>query len=393
MNNRPKPTEPKQPLEDSRLHQILVATNRLQDIPDRQVFASMAFNAAAVFLLWSSRGLEQALPVAGLTLLGSVAGWMIVNELPRANLSFGPDKPSALALSVLIALIALMGSALGVDSFAVAIPISLVLALAFYATHMEPFRLGVSEEALTVKGWDAAAPPVKLLHIGDIHVERVTPREQRLNALIEAIQPDIIVFSGDFVNLSYTNDETAKQAIRDIVGAWRAPLGVYGVPGTPIVEPLPRVLAFVDGLNMQLLANRWVTVETAAGLLHLLGMITTHDMATDRAALAEKLKLTPSAPGLRMLLMHTPDVAPEAGASGQIDLYVCGHTHGGQIRLPLIGAPFSSSHLGSRFIMGRYRVDDLTLYTTRGVGMEGLGAPRARLLCPPEIVLWTLRGE
>jgi predicted MPP superfamily phosphohydrolase len=297
-----------------------------------------------------------------------------------------------LALSVLIALIAVAGGVLGVEAFVVAIPITFIVILTFYATHVEPFRLGVTEQSLTVAGWDAKAPPVKVLHIGDIHIERVTERERRLNALIEAIRPDIIVFSGDFVNLSYTHDETAKAAIRTIIGAWRAPLGVYAVPGTPIVEPLTRVLSFVEGLDMQLLANRWVTIPTAAGALHLLGMITTHDLAADRAALANKLKTTPDTPGLRLLLAHAPDIAPEAAESGQIDLYLCGHTHGGQIRLPIIGAPFSSSHLGNRFIMGRYAVRDMTLYTTRGVGMEGLGAPRARLLCPPEIVLWTLHG-
>jgi predicted MPP superfamily phosphohydrolase len=85
-------------------------------------------------------------------------------------------------------------------------------------------------------------------------------------------------------------------------------------------------------------------------------------------------------------------VAPEAAEIG-FDWYLCGHTHGGQIRLPLIGALFSSSRLGRRFVMGRYTVGKLQLYVTRGVGMEGLGAPRARFLCPPEIVLWEIRGS
>ncbi|MBZ0290161.1 MAG: metallophosphoesterase, partial [Anaerolineae bacterium] len=119
--------------------------------------------------------------------------------------------------------------------------------------------------------------------------------------------------------------------------------------------------------------------------------VVTHDMARDRDLLKRMMMNAPKS-GLHLLLMHPPDIAPEANELG-IDLYLCGHTHGGQIRLPLLGALFSSSHLGSRFIMGRYELGTTTLYTARGVGLEGLGAPRARFLCPPEIVLWEISGS
>jgi predicted MPP superfamily phosphohydrolase len=74
------------------------------------------------------------------------------------------------------------------------------------------------------------------------------------------------------------------------------------------------------------------------------------------------------------------------------DLYLCGHTHGGQIRLPLFGALITSSDFWKRYEMGRYEEGHTTLYVSRGLGMEGMGAPRARFLAPPEIVLWTLKG-
>jgi hypothetical protein len=75
-----------------------------------------------------------------------------------------------------------------------------------------------------------------------------------------------------------------------------------------------------------------------------------------------------------------------------VDLYFCGHTHGGQIRLPLLGALITSSELGKRYEMGRYKEKGTTLYVSRGLGMEGLGAPRARFLSPPEVILWNLSG-
>jgi predicted MPP superfamily phosphohydrolase len=91
------------------------------------------------------------------------------------------------------------------------------------------------------------------------------------------------------------------------------------------------------------------------------------------------------------LLYHTPDLAPEAAEAG-IDLQLSGHTHGGQVRLPFFGALFAGSLYGKRYEVGRLSEGALTLYVTRGIGMEGKGAPRVRFLSPPEITLWELSG-
>jgi hypothetical protein len=92
-----------------------------------------------------------------------------------------------------------------------------------------------------------------------------------------------------------------------------------------------------------------------------------------------------------LLLYHSPDLAPEAAALG-VDLMLSGHTHGGQVRLPWFGALYTSSLYGKRYEAGRYALGRGTLYVSRGIGMEGKGAPRVRFLCPPEIVLWEIEG-
>ncbi|RMD51504.1 MAG: metallophosphoesterase, partial [Candidatus Thermofonsia bacterium] len=68
-------------------------------------------------------------------------------------------------------------------------------------------------------------------------------------------------------------------------------------------------------------------------------------------------------------------------------------THGGQVRLPVIGPLLTSSQLGRRYVMGLYREGRTHLYVSRGVGLEGLSAPRVRFLAPPEITLFTIRGK
>jgi hypothetical protein len=381
------------PLEHTLLHRLLVNTNRLQELPVWMVAAFILFNAALVALDWMARrGVAGAVQVAVALIVTAGLDWALLRALPRNGRSYGPDKPAALALTTLRVIVLFVLNLLAASSWLALVFLFSISALAFYATWIEPFNIGVTRQRYTTPQWDAGAPPLRLLHVSDLHIERVTPRERSLNDLITELKPDMIVFTGDFVNLSNTHDLESETAIRSVIAAWRAPLGVYCVPGTPLVETLERVHTFVKDLdNLKLLPNQWITVKTTGGSLNILGMVTTHNLDVDRAALKKMMLVAPKS-GLSLLLAHAPDLAPEANEAG-IDLYLAGHTHGGQIRLPLVGALFSSSRLGNRFIMGRYELGRTTLYTSRGVGLEGLGAPRARFLCPPEITLWEISGE
>jgi predicted MPP superfamily phosphohydrolase len=382
------------PLEHTLLHRLLVNSNRLQALPPAAIIVTLLMNSALVAAGWISGtgGMSGGLLVALAFLLACAAQWALLRTLRTSGRSYGPEKPSVLALAAVQALLLVTLGLVAAPVWMVPLLLATITALVYYSTWIEPFRLGVTHQTYRTPKLKPDGPPIRLLQIGDMHIERITPRERDLNRRVAALQPDIIVYTGDFVNLSNTHDPESERAIREIIREWRAPLGVYCVSGTPLVEPLHRVEAFTDGLdNLKLLRNQWITVETPGGPLHILGLIVSHDMARDRALL-RKMMLSAPKSGLRLLNFHPPDIAPEANEAG-IDLYLCGHTHGGQIRLPLVGALFSSSHLGNQYIMGRYELGTTTLYTARGVGLEGLGAPRARFLCPPEIVLWEIWGE
>lgn len=385
-SNAPMPD----PLDNTPLHRLLVLTDRMQALPPAFVAGVTALNAVLVAGAWLPNGMVAWIVVAAYV-AAAAGNWWLMLMLKRTGRSYGPDRPTATALAIVCGAVLVVLGLFGLPFWLGLIFLIAVTALVYYSTWIEPFRLGVTRQTYTTAKWHASAPPLRLLQIGDIHVERVTPRERDLNRLIDEIKPDVIVFTGDYVNLSNTHDPVAEQAVREIIGAWRAPLGVYCVSGTPLVEPLERVHAFVRDLsNLKFLPNQWLTIQTPGGALNLLGLVVTHDMDRDRNQLKKMMMMAPK-DGLHVLLMHPPDIAPEANELG-IDLYLCGHTHGGQIRFPLVGALFSSSHLGNRFIMGRYELGTTTLYTARGVGLEGLGAPRARFMCPPEIVLWEIRG-
>ena len=166
-----------------------------------------------------------------------------------------------------------------------------------------------------------------------------------------------------------------------------APLGVYAVTGTPGVDTPAAVQAIFSGLEIVLLQDQVFHLELEDQVLYIIG-VSNLGRERDAAALQSlSAQIPPDAYSL--LLYHTPDLIETASAAGT-DLYLAGHTHGGQIRLPFYGALVTLSAYGKQYEMGQYQLGPTTLYISRGLGMEGLGLPRARFLCPPEIVLLEL---
>ncbi len=228
------------------------------------------------------------------------------------------------------------------------------------------------------------------MQISDLHVERLGRREETLLQLVRRVAPDMIVLTGDYVNLSCVDDPAAHADARKVLAALSAPLGVYAVLGSTPVDRNSAPL--FDGLPIRLLRDERETLDIGGGQqLTLIGLDCGDDIQSSIKHLGE-LTAQASPNTFRLLLYHSPELIPLAPRFG-IHLYLCGHTHGGQIRLPFYGAMITSSRLGKRFEMGHYVVRGTHAYVSRGVGLEGMGAPRVRFLCPSEVTLFTLHGK
>jgi predicted MPP superfamily phosphohydrolase len=168
-------------------------------------------------------------------------------------------------------------------------------------------------------------------------------------------------------------------------------MGVFLVSGSPAVDLAENMPELLKDLPLTWLDDQICTLTHNQDQINLIGLTCSHKPFEDGPrlqALAQD-KLDGS---LNILMYHSPDLAPIADRH-EIDLQLSGHTHGGQVRLPLFGALFTGSLYGRRYEAGRYIHENLTLYISRGIGLEGAGAPRVRFLCPPEIVLWELRSS
>jgi hypothetical protein len=234
---------------------------------------------------------------------------------------------------------------------------------------------------------------VRVLHLSDLHVERVTAREEALLDHVAALAPDVVLITGDYLNLSYVHDARAQEEVRRFMARLCACAGcpVYTVTGSPPVDSPDVVPRIFEGLPMRWLQNQAAVLDCDGQRIRLLGVHCNHELSIDGAALRALAAEERAGEPFTVLLYHSPDLMPEAASLG-VDLYLCGHTHGGQVRLPVFGALVTSSEFWKRYEMGRYQEGATTLYVSRGLGMEGMGAPRIRFLAPPEITLWTLSG-
>ena len=372
------------------LHIALLLTERLGRVHPLILAPVWLGLAAVAGLPWTRAGLALA---AALVAFGvTVADGLSLALLPRLGRSFGPVTPPLLGLAVvrttLIALTGLLWPTLAGLLVVSALQLA-IFAIAFYATWIEPFHIGVTQAELHSPKL-AGSAPLRLLHISDLHVERISPRDRDLLRLVEDLKPDLVVLTGDYLNLSAVYDSRAHAEARDLLARLCkiAPVPIYAITGSPPVDRAEIVPAIFDGLPITWLLDEIAQARVNGHTLQIVGLRCTRESQLDGPRLRKMLEGAPDRT-FTLLLYHSPDLMPEAAAL-DIDLYLCGHTHGGQIRLPLFGAVITSSDHWKRYEMGRYEEDRTTLYVSRGLGMEGKGAPRARFLAPPEIILWTL---
>lgn len=379
-------------------HFFLVAFAAPAGWPTFIIYLFAAAVAAGIAWLWAVRSTASSHGLLVFLIMMSffVADKVILASLPRRGVSFAPWGEQILALVAPRTAAAMFFGWIiphigWTAAFYGNIALQLLGTIALYrGAIMEPRRLTLSRLSVNCDRLPSGAPPVRILHISDLHIERLGLREEQLLDLIASETPDFILISGDFVNLSNNRDAVTHQHVRELLGKLAASGRVFAVLGSPAVD-LPEVIPpLFDDTGVRLLRDEVVELRGPGGqAMQLIGLECHHrDLEGDVASL-DRLLADSAGDRPLILLYHSPEIMPQATERG-IDLYLCGHTHGGQVRLPLVGPVITSSRLGRRYVMGHYREGRTHLYVSRGVGFEGMGAPRVRFLCPPEITLITL---
>lgn len=259
--------------------------------------------------------------------------------------------------------------------------------LAAWAFWWEPNRLVLHTVQISPSSWPLALDDLKIVQLSDLHVGAPWVGIGKLRAVVarsNAQRPDLILLTGDYVQHVMGGEAIPPEAIAQELAALKAPLGVYAVLGNhDWWLGGPRVATAFTNAGIGVLQDQAVALTHRSTRFWLLGIDdyneTRHDWKTPLAALPAGEPV--------IAFTHSPDVFPELPRA--ITLTLAGHTHGGQVRLPVFGALRVPSKYGTRYDLGTFEEQGHTLFVSPGIGTSILPV---RFGVPPQISLLHLRA-
>jgi predicted MPP superfamily phosphohydrolase len=225
---------------------------------------------------------------------------------------------------------------------------------------------------------------LRILHLADLHLHRQWP--QPLDHLIELFQanpPDLVLFTGDFID-SKLHYRPSLPLLRKLIPHLRSRLGFFAVQGNHDPDLM---LPYLSEMGVQMITHRRVILRHDATQLELIGLGGFHRDELDEAFLRTLPPRQPHTP--RIVLCHYPDLF-SAVQGLRPDLYLAGHTHGGQICLPGGRPLFSHDALCKRLARGIHRLGPTWFIVSSGMGFSGIPL---RLFCPAETLELRLVAE
>jgi hypothetical protein len=273
-----------------------------------------------------------------------------------------------------------------------------------YAYFIEPFSLVINNRPLAVAGWNRDFGKIRIVAISDIHGGSRGVTEEKIRQVVAAANaqaPDIIVLLGDFVSEERSDRTKLRMPLDAIAGnlsGLRAQYGVFAVLGNHDGwHDDAAVAAALRNAGLRVLENEIATVERNGRKLRILGLRDHLKLTPNWERLSKELRelIAASPPeGDLIVLQHSPDILPMITGgllvSNDLRLILAGHTHGGQVWLPLLGTPIVPSSYGQKYSYGAVRENGVDMFVTTGVGTSILPI---RFMMPPEIAVLDIDSE
>jgi predicted MPP superfamily phosphohydrolase len=263
--------------------------------------------------------------------------------------------------------------------------------LAAYSQFIEPHHLTTERLEFAVKNLPSQFEGFRIAQLSDFHYGPFTG-EAEIAAAVDvaaSYHPDMLVLTGDFVTV---NGRRLQRSYTDVVLCARiltrlkTSAGIFACLGNhDVAFDATYISEVLSGFGIITLRNASTAIERGGQRLWIAGV---DDAMVGRADFQTTLSKIPASEPV-VLIAHEPDLADEAARYPNLVLQLSGHSHGGQIRLPILGAPYLPP-LAEKYPFGLYRVRHLNLYTNRGIGTILLPY---RFNAPPEVTIVTLKGS
>lgn len=270
-----------------------------------------------------------------------------------------------------------------------------------YAYFIEPQRLVVNETEIVIEKWDPAFDGLRIVALSDIHAGSNGVDEAKLRRIVETVNSlnaDMVVILGDFVATTRDRQQIymPMSTIASNLRGMQAKYGVFAVLGNHDGwHGDATVAGGLESLGYKVLQNQIVSIERNGKRLRIFGL-KDHLQLNSWYTFDQMLKHTVAqtgGDGQFLVLEHSPDIFDVMhyykSLGDEFGLMVAGHTHGGQVWLPVIGSPIVPSSLGQRYNRGHIREKGRDLFVTTGIGTTLLPF---RFLMPPEIAVITVRS-
>jgi predicted MPP superfamily phosphohydrolase len=259
----------------------------------------------------------------------------------------------------------------------------------FWGFFIEPNRLVVRQETIEIDNWPQSLDGLRIAVISDLHVGGSFIDDKKLRSIVDRtnqLQPDIIILLGDYMSSNgWIRRRVEPEVFAPILKNFSAPLGTYSVLGNhDSWYDGQKVRAGLEQNGIKVLENEVVQINTRGTSFWLVGLA---DLWTRPQLIQETLAKVPEGQTV-IALTHNPDIFPRLPA--RVPLLLAGHTHGGQVRFPLIGSVVESSRFGERYERGHVFENNHHLFVTTGIGTSIMPV---RFGVPPEIVLLTLKSK
>lgn len=320
-----------------------------------RIFAVVGFVAAELFVV---------LPLTMVILL------LVVRTAKPAQLS--PLAVSSVSLSLLIGAVLLVG-------------------IYIYARFVEPYRLQTTFEQVRSAKLAGLDRPLRIVVLADIQTDLVADYEEKVFRRTLELKPDLILFAGDYLQCpdreSYRlQAQRLAKMLSDL--RFSAPLGVFAVAGN---SEIYNGTDCFDNTDVQWLFDQTVKLKQGKATICLTGLSFKTGAMTTRAPSDTLSELDSSL--FNVVFSHVPNFVLGLPTDHSLDLSLAGHTHGGQICLPFIGALTTACRIPRAQASGSHEINGTLLCISRGIGLERDWAPRLRFFCPPQIMVIDLMPD
>jgi predicted MPP superfamily phosphohydrolase len=264
-----------------------------------------------------------------------------------------------------------------------------VVALGADAFVVDPNFPVVIRQEISLARWPEQLNGFTIALLSDFHYDHVFSAHPIHAAIgmVNDLRPDLVALTGDFASMpwigSHEKAAAAAEPCARLLRQLNAPQGLWSVLGNHDYFTDPdHVTAALTAEKIPVLANQSVPIERNGERFWLAGV---DDVLGKAARLDRTLRNVPKDEPV-VLMVHEPDYADKV-ARYPVDLQLSGHSHGGQVRVPLVG-PLYLPELARKYVWGLYKVGELTLYTNAGLGTVQIPV---RFNCAPEITLLSIR--